>query len=369
VEKLIGDDFHAKQVWSIANGVAGVAHSTTLAIASIGIGLAAAKGLRKKHTTKQVDRLLSNKKIKDNKLFGVWVPYIIGEREEAVVALDWTEFDQDHQSTISAYLVTTHGRATPLIWRTHDKRTLKSNRNRYEDELLKDLLMVMPDDVKVTIIADRGFGDQHLYDHIENNLGWYYAIRFKGNIKITKDEETKAAKEWLHPSGRAKKMSDVFVTAEQTPVPAVLLVHGKKMKEPWFIATNRDDLTASQLTKLYGRRFTIEETFRDLKDHRFGMGLSMTRIKNPGRRDKLLFLAAMAHVLFTMLGMAAERSGYDRYLKTNTSKKRTDSLYRQGVMVYTFIPNMRKDDLIPLIQAFGEVLLETRVTKEVYGVV
>jgi hypothetical protein len=29
---------------------------------------------------------------------------------------------------------------------------------------------------------------------------------------------------------------------------------------------------------LYARRFTIEETFRDLKDNHFGMGLSATHI-------------------------------------------------------------------------------------------
>jgi hypothetical protein len=47
------------------------------------------------------------------KLFGSWVPYVIGERPEIVVALDWTDFDQDNQSTIALYLVTKHGRATP----------------------------------------------------------------------------------------------------------------------------------------------------------------------------------------------------------------------------------------------------------------
>ncbi len=31
---------------------------------------------------------------------------------------DWTEFDADNQSTIALYLVTKHGRATPLLWKT-----------------------------------------------------------------------------------------------------------------------------------------------------------------------------------------------------------------------------------------------------------
>ncbi len=78
--------------------------------------------------------------------------------------------------------------------------------------------------------------------------------------------------------------------------------------------------------KLYGRKFTIEEMFRDLKDHRYGMGLSDARIKNPGRRDRVLFFAAMVQVLLTLLGAASEQAGYDRLLRVNTAKKRTHSL-------------------------------------------
>ena len=50
------------------------------------------------------------------------------------------------------------------------------------------------------------------------------------------------------------------------------------MKEAWCIATNRVDLGAAGVVKLYARRFTIEETFRDIKDNHFGRGLSATHI-------------------------------------------------------------------------------------------
>ena len=33
--------------------------------------------------------------------------------------MDWTEFDNDDQSTLAIYLVTNHGRATPAIPGTH----------------------------------------------------------------------------------------------------------------------------------------------------------------------------------------------------------------------------------------------------------
>jgi hypothetical protein len=37
--------------------------------------------------------------------------------------MDWTDFDADNQTTIMLSLLTSHGRATPLIWLTVDKDT------------------------------------------------------------------------------------------------------------------------------------------------------------------------------------------------------------------------------------------------------
>ena len=110
-----------------------------LILHKIGDGLAFAKGLDKKHTTKQVDRLLSNQKLDIWEESGAWVPYIIGDRNEIKVSMDWTDFDADGHSTIAVNLITDHGRATPLLWKTVDKSTLKHNRARYEDQILSRL--------------------------------------------------------------------------------------------------------------------------------------------------------------------------------------------------------------------------------------
>jgi hypothetical protein len=91
----------------------------------------------RKHATKQIDRLLPNSGLDVDALFAVWVPFVLGARPEAVVAMDWTDFDGDDQTTLGLYLVTSHGRATPLMWRTVRKSELKKRRNEYEDALLE----------------------------------------------------------------------------------------------------------------------------------------------------------------------------------------------------------------------------------------
>ncbi len=80
---------HAKRGLSVANAVTGLVHNEVLAVHAIGLGLAQARSLYRKHTTKQVDRLLSNTRLSVWDFFGRWVPYIIGLQPELVVALDW----------------------------------------------------------------------------------------------------------------------------------------------------------------------------------------------------------------------------------------------------------------------------------------
>jgi hypothetical protein len=57
---LLEQDLHAKRVDALCNATLGVMHSASLAVCTIGQGLAAARSLKLKHAVKQVDRLLSN---------------------------------------------------------------------------------------------------------------------------------------------------------------------------------------------------------------------------------------------------------------------------------------------------------------------
>jgi hypothetical protein len=129
---VLDHNLHAKRVDSLCDATLGVLRSASLAVCMIGQGLAAARGLNPKHATKQVDRLLSNPMINVDDILVRWVPDVVGARSAIVVALDWTDFDADKQATIMVSLITDHGRATPLVWLTVDKRTLKNNRNLYE---------------------------------------------------------------------------------------------------------------------------------------------------------------------------------------------------------------------------------------------
>ena len=289
-------------------------------------------------------------------------------RTALIVALDWTEFDDDDHVTLCAYAVTRHGRATPLIWKTHKKSELEGHRTDWEHELVEQLHGAIPPNVAITLLADRGFGDQKLYELL-TLLGWDYVIRFRGCILVENAAaETRAASEWVRPDGRALMMRAVKVTADKATVPAVVLVHARDMKEAWCLATSLGTSTASEVVKTYGRRFTIEESFRDAKDIRFGVGLKATHIGRTDRRDRLLFLFAMAHALLTLLGGASEASGLDKTLKVSTTKHRTHSLFWQGTFWYRQLAIMRDDWFEALMFAFDKIVREHDVLVQALGI-
>ena len=205
LNELLGDDVHATRVLSLANGVVGIMHAASLGIHAIGRGLADALDLEPQHAIKQVDRLLSNRGIVIWEWFAQWCAFVVADRKELLVALDWTELDKDGEATIALYVINSHGRATPLIRKT---------------------------------------------------------------------------------------------------------------------------------------------------------------IGSPERRDRLLFMTAVAQALLTLLGQAGEDCGLDRTLKANTVKRRTMSIFNQGVYWYGRIPNMRDERLRPLMEAFARRLAEQTAFKQ-----
>ena len=249
LKRMFIEDLHAKRVLSLANGTLGVMTGAALAVSLIGQALAQARGLFAKSAIKQVDRLLSNAGVVPWDLFASWVREVVGERREIVVAMDWTDFDADNQSTLALHLVTRHGRATPLLWLTVDKDELKNQRNDFEDLCLSRLKAFLPEDVVVTILADRGFGDVKLFEFLDS-LRFRYVIRFRGDIHVSAaDGETRLAADWVGKGGRARRLRDAEVTAARQKVGAVVCVKAVGMKEAWHLAASDGSLSAPQIIK------------------------------------------------------------------------------------------------------------------------
>ena len=99
VAEVFADEFHAQQVMSLGNAVGGALKAAGAGIHAIGAGYAELAHVSPKHGVKQVDRLLSNGKVRLDDCLSAWCRFAVGEHPSIVIALDWTEFERDSHSS------------------------------------------------------------------------------------------------------------------------------------------------------------------------------------------------------------------------------------------------------------------------------
>jgi hypothetical protein len=366
VQDLAGAVLHPKQVDSLAHAVVGAIHTDTASITAIGRAAARAREVSEKHSIKQVDRMLANSKVDATEVMQHVIPVLISGRSRIVVAVDWTEFASNGHSTVAISMITEHGRATPLMWLTVASRKLKKRRSQFEDRVLWRLRLAVPEHVRVTVLADRGFADTGLFWTLQEKMGFDYVIRFKaGTFVGLSDGDARPAGDWVPSNGQAKRLVQPLMTRKRRRVPAVVCVKRAGMKESWCLVTSLADDTAQEIIQLYSRRFDIEHTFRDQKDWRFGLALDHMTLGTPGRRDRMLLVLALATMFSVIVGAAGEQLGLDRTLRANTeTRKRTHSLLRQG---HEYMAGVARALIVDVRRTFHVLWSELRATDRIYA--
>ena len=86
-----------------------------------------------------------------------------------------------------------------------ESSSLEGQMKRHEKEVLERLREGVAAGVKVTVVADRGFGDCKLFKTLTQESGFEYVRRIRGDIYVTsaKGERRKAARWWATQAGRA----------------------------------------------------------------------------------------------------------------------------------------------------------------------
>jgi len=86
--------------------------------------------------------------------------------------------------------------------------------------------------------------------------------------------------------------------------------------------------------------------------------LLQTHIKSEARRDRLFLIVALCYTLLILLGQAGELVGFDKYLKVNTVKRRTHSLFRQGQFYLDYFRHFKPEQQKILFESFSELLAQ-----------
>ncbi len=118
--------------------------------------------------------------------------------------------------------------------------------------------------------------------------------------------------------------------------------------KPWFLMTNVEKLPARKLSKIFGKRMSIEEYFRDAKSKRNGFALRLTLIKDSERLSRFLLILALAYILLVTIGLYATKRFRPRQWCSNNRAKECsavrhlDDLFTIGkVMLLRQLPKLK----------------------------
>jgi hypothetical protein len=214
-----------------------------------------------------------------------------------------------------------NNRAIPVYFSLLPK---KGNSNLTQQKQVLEPALKLLQDYKIIVLGDREFCGVCLAKWLSTEQKVYLSLRLKKNEYVELEEEI-----WFQLSdlGLAPGMSCYYQGIRVTKTKGFsgfnLAAKWKRnyrekgSKEPWYILTNLDNLSAA--TDAYSKRMGIEEMFRDLKGG--GYNLEVTQVINH-RLMAIILLITLAYSISTLSGQYIKQKGVAKYVTRPTEAKR-----------------------------------------------
>ena len=293
------------QAKTLAGLVAAAVPTERVSLANLGRAMAGPA--RCKHRIKRAQRFVANRRVTvADGMAGLIARLCRGRRAALVVAVDWVEVRCFHTLVAAAVA---GGRSVPLLWASYPEWELFKSQNNLEEGLIRLLRALVPQRVRILLLADRGFGRAELARTLLGLPGVSFVLRVKPQVVVRHPKFTGKLTDYPVKRGMRRVLRGARFRAED-PVELNVVIRWKKglpehRDEPWFLVTDLGKASAVQLSELYGKRMGVEEFFRDGKSLRNGFALRHTQVSTAGRFDRLMLVVALAYLLLTGLGLRA----------------------------------------------------------------
>lgn len=311
-----------------------------------------------KHQIKRCWRFCDNDRVETaDAMRGVAKKVLKKRKKPLLVALDWVDI-RNFQTLMAAAVI--KGRSAPLCWASCEKHVYDGHRSRnaFEESLLLVLASMIPAGQKVILLADRGFGRTELARFCQRH-GFDYVIRIQPNVHVRCASFAGKLLDYPVHKGICKLLREVDYRqhrgVRQNIVVRWVRDLPPKRDECWFLMTN---LTAggAQISRLYGRRMTIEQLFRDCKSKRNGWSLRDTQVKTAPRLDRLLLVLAIAYLLLCGVGLLAKERGLRPGAWCSNSKEGTCSVLLIGRVMLGVLKNSAPQAFAAFLRASEEAV-------------
>lgn len=286
-----------------------------------------------RHRIKRIDRLLGNRALhyaREDIYRQVAAQWLAG-LDQALVVVDWSDATTDQRWHLLRASVAVEGRSVTVYEEVHPQRALGSR--AVHRRFLKRLATVLPPGCKPIIMSDAGFHSTWFDLVAECHWQWIGRIRGKDMVSIAGGPWQRCSALQALAKTDAQAFPDVlYVRSNPTACRLVLvkrkakgrkrlnrmgkrsrahtsLKSARRAREPWLLACSPDLAGAipEAIVSLYAKRMRIEESFRDLKNERGGLGLSATHSRTDRRLEVLLLIGHLTGWLMRLIGECAQQ--------------------------------------------------------------
>lgn len=352
-------EIHTTRLQSVMDVAAALQSSQSLSLTAIGRQLESETDI--KHRIKKVDRLIGNQHLYNelSNLYSGMSDYLfqyLCHIKDVPLIIDLCYMKDTHDIQMLSAEIATKGRSIPIYREIFEINHLKGR----SKEFISRLSQIIPPARKAIVIMDAGFGDDW-FEAIENQ-GWYWLarVRKKRFVKLEQDGE------WLDVgdlfplvSSRAKSYENAYITKQKGRLCRLITKQSdlkskrkrpKKLprnynsangnyqriaKEPWILATNLPkEFSITKVINYYKKRMQIEESFRDVKSHQYGLGGRDIRTRCIYRWSIMMLLTAIVQMTLWIIGVIGHSMGYQKKFQANTVKdKKVFSYFYLGMLI------------------------------------
>jgi hypothetical protein len=263
-----------------------------------------------RNALQRLERFLKNKAIQPTTWYKGVAKAVLASWKNVEIELIMDQTDLAGRFPLLFVALAFRKRAIPILWclLPHEGCSGVAQQTK----LLSQVVKLVPKGAKVVLYADREYGSAGLFEFLHKQ-GWYFVIRMKKDIwcVMSNGRHFQIQEIPLAP-GQINFEDGVFL--RDLPGMRLSLNCGwsslDPKDEPWYLLTHLP--VGKEILTRYGRRFWIEEMFRDFKEQ--GFRLEKTQLESNKRVENLVMCVCIAYTWTIFLGIELEREGKRRFV-------------------------------------------------------
>ena len=356
---------HAKRAAALMRATSALLRGSTASLTAIALCLDSATTL--KHRIKSADRLLGNNELylARGALYRSVAQRWLQGLSQLLVVVDWSDLSRDQRWHLLRASVVVEGRSVTLYEEVHPQKLL-ANADVHR-RFLQRLSGTLPVGMRLIVMTDAGFHAPWFKMVAEQ--GWEFVGRIRGRNRMQWGSNATwipARDLYAHATEQTLDLGfGAYAHSNPVAVRGVLSKRPKKGRrslnmygvkrtgrgsaknsrsasEPWLLVSSLglQHLSADAIVGLYTQRMRIEQSFRDTKNLRVGLGLDVARSRSKQRLEMLLLIAHLASFVQRLIGECAKQRQLElHFMSTRRAGRREISTLTLGRRILNSAPH------------------------------